>query len=128
MTRDMDLVRELLLLIDRAPEPSDLSQVVQGLKSELGLSVIDYHIRMMVTQAGLLTGTDVEDFEGPGWLGLSLTWQGHEFLDQVRDEVVWRKARDGAAKVGGFSISLLADLAKAILKAEVQRRTGIDIS
>ena len=48
-----------------------------------------------------------------------LTWRGHDFLDSVRDPEIWRKTKEGATKAGGFTLDLLMDLAKAIIKAKL---------
>lgn len=30
--------------------------------------------------------------DGPDWLDLQLTWQGHDFLNTLRDPTVWERA------------------------------------
>lgn len=50
--------------------------------------------------------------------GWQLTWDGHEFLETIRDPEIWRKTKDGANKVGGWTVNLLAELGKGYLKAK----------
>ena len=43
---------------------------------------------------------------------IGLTWQGHELLDNIRDNTVWNAVKKKAAKFGGLSISALFSGAK----------------
>jgi Hypothetical protein (DUF2513) len=35
---------------------------------------------------------------GKNWVDLNLTWQGHEFLETVRDPDVWERTKEGASR------------------------------
>jgi len=41
-----------------------------------------------------------------------LTWDGHEFLDNIRDNQIWKETKNTAAKVTGASLSILSEIAK----------------
>jgi hypothetical protein len=56
-----------------------------------------------------------------------LTWEGHDFLDAVRDPEVWKRTMDGAGKMGGWTFGLLKDLGAAYLKHVAKERLGIDL-
>ncbi|GGJ86306.1 hypothetical protein GCM10007063_06020 [Lentibacillus kapialis] len=46
----------------------------------------------------------------------SLTWQGHEFLDNIRDNIVWSKTKDASKKLSGnVSITMLSRIANSVL-------------
>jgi hypothetical protein len=47
-----------------------------------------------------------------------LTWEGHEFLDDIRDPEIWRKTKDRAKSVAGAGLSLLWEIAKAEIKTK----------
>lgn len=124
MKRDMDFVRELLLKI----EEGDGKQRAFGLLTDPTQEDVDklsYHMRMLVGEAGLVTGTALQSGD---WLHLNLTWVGHEFLDTVRDPEVWKRTKEGAKKAGNFSLDFLIDLAKAYGKHLVKERLGFDLS
>ena len=55
----------------------------------------------------------------------SLTWAGHDFLDSIRDPIVWSKTKKGAMEAGGFTFDLLKDLAKGFLKKQIEERTEV---
>jgi len=46
----------------------------------------------------------------------SLTWEGHEFLDKIRDETIWSKTKDAISKKGlPMVIDVVKDVASAII-------------
>ena len=62
-----------------------------------------------------------------GMMFRRLSWQGHDFLDSIRDPEVWNKTKKGAAAAGGFTFDLLKDLAKGFIKTKIEEHTGIKI-
>jgi hypothetical protein len=82
---------------------------------------------MLVDETGLVSGIPAHVFAGKNWVDLNLTWQGHEFLEAVRDPEVWRRTKEGAAKVGNFAISFLFDAAKAYAKHIAKERLGLEL-
>ena len=50
-----------------------------------------------------------------------LTWEGHEFLDTLRDSDRWNQAKSAAAKVGGVGLKALVEIGKSIAKGELQK-------
>jgi hypothetical protein len=53
--------------------------------------------------------------------------EGCDFLDSVRDPEIWRKTKAGALASGGFTLGLMADLAKGFLRKQIMEKTGIDL-
>ena len=51
----------------------------------------------------------------------NLTSEGHDFLDSVRDPEIWRRTKAGAVKAGGFTVDILKELAKSLIKAAIQQ-------
>ncbi|WP_050031538.1 DUF2513 domain-containing protein [Bradyrhizobium sp. LTSP857] len=130
----MDYVRELLLKIEAADEPIEGSEsMVAADASENDRRKLGYHLEMLIDQAGLVTGNEghyiVGASEGDGlcWHDVKLTWQGHEFLETVRDPEVWSRTKAGATKAGNFAIGFMVDLAKAYAKHVAKERLGLDL-
>jgi hypothetical protein len=114
MKRDMDLARGLLLAIEDAPGTELRDQPnIPGFSEEQ----VTYHLGLL-KEAGLIDATMVSSKTDLCFIGISMTWSGHEFLDKVRDPEIWSTAKDGAKRVGSWSIGLLADLAKAAVMAK----------
>lgn len=128
MTRDMDLVRELLLRLADAKGPVSFSKLVPGRSTgDENFKKAAYHMRMLIEEVGLVKGIDARTNSGDEWLQLQLTWRGHDFLEATRDPTVWDHTKEGVKKLGGVSWELLLDMAKAYAKAEAKKRLGLDL-
>jgi hypothetical protein len=119
MKRDMDLIRKLLLDIEtREDRPDPHSIQIEGFDQD----AILHHI-ILLKDAGLLLGPPpveyLESMMGPS-LGSAtsspaldhtffcLSWAGHEFLDEARDDTTWNRAKTIVKeKSGGLSFELL---------------------
>jgi hypothetical protein len=130
MKRDMDLIRELLLKLEDLSKPP--SQTVLLFAGDPRLTAegftheqIDYHLSLL---------REVRFIECPGSQpaggGVNfrrLTWDGHDFLDSVRDPKIWEKTKKGADAAGGFTVDLLKDLAKGFIKKQIEEYTGVKL-
>ncbi len=123
MKRDMDLVRELLLKIEAHDNPSfgDL------LDEEADEEKLAEHIRLLEA-AGFVTGIAGHSLNRSYWMDLRLTWEGHDFLDSVRDPQIWEKTKKGAEAAKGFTVELLKDLAKGFVKKQLEEYTGVKLA
>lgn len=126
MKLDKDLVREILLAVedsDHSPEES----IVLSLNNRTPQEV-SYHV-MLLHEAGLLVGRDASVLADvfPVWQPKRLTYRGHEFLDTVRDNEVWRRTKAGAEKAGVASLGLLLEIGKAYGKEVLKEKLGIEL-
>ena len=51
----------------------------------------------------------------------------YNFLDAVRDLEVWKRTKEGASKMGGWTFGLLKDLGTAYLKHKAKDLLGLDL-
>jgi hypothetical protein len=121
MKRDMDLVCDLMLKIEDDPiydgmnwVPADVARfgVNNHTKEEIG-----YHLRLLI-EAGLIKGKTIGE---PMRVINKLTWEGHEFLINIRDQGIWNKAKAQFKDLPGVSIALLAEIAEA----EIRKYLGL---
>lgn len=126
MKRNMDLIRDLLLKIEEAPEAIDLEQILSD-EDETKWNEAAYHVRMLVQEVGFVRGIDGGSNSGENWLDLTLTWSGHDFLNDVRDPAIWRKTKEGVEKIGGAGWEIIVGMAKAYVKAKAKEKLGIDL-
>jgi hypothetical protein len=100
MKRDMDLVRQILIAFEdhehgyapkRFPIPEGFTEEQVG-----------YHLTLM-GEAGLIEVSDVSTFgsKSPQALPVRLTWEGHEFIANARNETVWAKVTAAVISKGG---------------------------
>jgi hypothetical protein len=112
MKRDMELVRALLFNTEVEGQV-DLSKWSEG--EQL------YHLDIMI-EANLLKGTTRQSENGDIALAViqRLTWDGHEFLDSVRSDTIWKKTKGELAKFGSsVSFSVLSHLVVSIANAQL---------
>lgn len=73
-----------------------------------------------MVDGGLVQGIDTADLNSasPSFIPTNITWQGHEFLDAVRDKSVWERVSATAqAKGGSLSFEVLKALAVQMIKS-----------
>lgn len=117
MKRDMDLCRRILLKIEEEFVDVSLYLEIEGYSAE----EIAYHCRIM-HEAGLLASFETQyannhlyDFAvGP------LTWEGHEFLDRIRDDSIWGKTKNTIIKKG---LPMIFEVIKSIAQAFISAAT-----
>ncbi|WP_025804579.1 DUF2513 domain-containing protein [Pseudomonas chlororaphis] len=124
MKLDKDLVREILLAVEAHDEAQGwMTLTIQGRSPK----EVSYHV-MLLDEAGLLSGISLGGLNSFEWQPKRLTYQGHEFLETVRDGEVWRRTKEGAEKVGGAGLGMLIELGKAYGKQVLKERLGIELS
>ena len=124
MKLDKDLLREILLAIEANDQPplGWMTLKIDGQAPEL----VSYHV-MLLHEAGFILGEKLGGLNHFKWEPKRLTYQGHEFLDTVRDSQVWELTKTGAEKVGSASLGLLLELGKAYGKQVLKERLGIEL-
>jgi hypothetical protein len=112
MKRDMDLIRRILLAAEAMPDA-----YVHDLKSPEGYEehVVAHHIYLL-GEAGLMNVADRSHSgsRGPEAMPISITWAGHEFLDDARDPTRWSAAMVIAKKAGGFGLDVMTKILGAL--------------
>ncbi|MCW2478852.1 DUF2513 domain-containing protein [Candidatus Symbiopectobacterium sp. NZEC135] len=112
MTRDMDLIRQIVLALrdDVRSGPLIKLESVDQLK-------FNYHALLLV-EAGLVTGIVEPVRNGIPMRALlhQLTWDGQDFAESIKSDTVWEKAKENVMKpLAGWTFSILRDYLKAEL-------------
>jgi Hypothetical protein (DUF2513) len=125
----MDLIRTLLLRLEAFP--MEMGEADHVLPDDDRLSdvnatpvEIEYHLSLLRDQ-GLLACPDSQGMTGVIFTGL--TWSGHDFVDSVRDEEIWRKTKLGAEQTGAWTFDIIKDLAKGFIKTQIKKYTEVEI-
>jgi hypothetical protein len=100
----MDLVRQSLLEMERRPLGTKQDEPMQceGHSED----EIQYHLKLL-REAELIEAIDTGNMDGISYIPVSLTWNGHEFLDAARDDTRWNKMKTMVkekAGVVGFEV------------------------
>lgn len=110
-----DCVREVLLFIEKNKpvdnylESSELSSSINEFSSQ----DINYSIKQL-TNAGFIESKAimVPDL----YLIGDLTWYGHQFLDDIRDDKIWKETKSRASQVSSASLPILQQIAVTVSK------------
>jgi hypothetical protein len=134
MKRDLNLVREILLRLEPLsatpdqPVPIDIGKPPLDIPDYTDEQIV-YHIRLMEDgglisyRSGITTpgmGPHLAQgvrFRMPRFNGLR--WQGHEFLDDVRDPKTWEATKKTFSKVGDVSLQVAWEIARAYLRTHL---------
>src|SRR5687768_8627056 len=97
MKRDMELVRAILLEVEKAGPNGEPIEI-----TDKSVEEVNYHIKRM-KEAGLIDAVISETIlsgstPSSPYRIVEMTWKGHDFLDAARDTGVWRKA---LSRIGG---------------------------
>ncbi|WP_099203479.1 DUF2513 domain-containing protein [Miniphocaeibacter massiliensis] len=100
MKRDMELVRKILFKIEK--EYIDTALSYDNIKIEgYDMKTIGYHCDLMYN-VNLLSyyNPRVYDNELGYFFVGKLTWEGHEYLDKIKNENVWNKTKSTIKEKG----------------------------
>ena len=116
MKRDMELVRKLLFLAEADGKDDKLCEEYEQEK-------VSGHVAILL-DAKLIDGVVEYDQVGRPFASviLRVTWAGHEFLDNARNDTVWDKVTStikNAATTASFEV--LVEMLKAGVLAAIQK-------
>ena len=117
MKRDMDLIRLILLSLE-GDEKAD-----EKAKEAYDGKTMAYHAQLL-KEAGLIEAVVSMDSQNmpDGYLLTRMTWSGHDFLDAMKDDTIWEKAKEHVIQpVGGVAFDVLLEW------LNIQMRTKLGI-
>jgi Hypothetical protein (DUF2513) len=119
LKRDMELVRDLLLVIEQNDDRRELE-----IPKDWDREVVAYHLKIL-DQAGYVKNNTKWADNKPMWLIASLTWEGHEFLDAIKSDNVWEKTKDGVKKKGLELGNIPLDVLKEFASIQIKSILGL---
>lgn len=114
MKRDMDLIRKILFEVEKAPYsgPNRIDLEIEGYSWE----DISHHV-LLLWEAEFIEGAEASG-RGREYKPIRLTWDGHEFLEAVKDDTRWAKVKNAMGKAGGFVYQIAMSVATTLLKEQ----------
>jgi hypothetical protein len=115
--RDFALIRAILLDLEAAKPRTTWTKFEYEGYSD---SVVIEHLEILI-ESGLIVGRIVETLDDSGTPMISrLSWTGHDFLDAMRDETIWNRAKNTILKrAGGITFDILIDWLKWQMRTQV---------
>ena len=115
MKRDMDLVREILMAVEDSGTPLPVADLVS---QDHGIYEVVYHVNLLDSH-GLIDGPSEIQVLDEGNLVRGkidgLTWDGHDYLDAIRDKKVWAKTKQVIKEtIGSTTLSVIKQVAEKV--------------
>ncbi|WP_404443478.1 DUF2513 domain-containing protein [Sutcliffiella horikoshii] len=108
MKRDMELIRTILISIEE--NNSQMGWIDLDIP-EYEDDMISYHVELL-NNAGFIEAVDLSSMDGYEWKPKKITWNGHEFLDSIKNDTVWNEVKEQVKEKGGnISFEVLKALA-----------------
>lgn len=122
MKRDLDLIREIMLTLE---EQMDYGQNMSSEKlfelmknDALSIKKLTYHIGLLV-EANYINAKELKTYsDGSMFIMNTITFDGQDFIDTIRQKKTWDVVKTKAIEIGGFSLSLLVEIGKDHLKKQ----------
>ena len=114
MKRDWDLIRKILFTLEESPAGAMMAHQMLGNSRE----PVSHHIAIL-SDAKLIQ-VRYELVEAPATRDnvIRLTWEGHEFLDKIRQDSIWNEVKSTAKNK---SLDLTFDIIGKITGSVVSR-------
>lgn len=121
MRRDMDLIRELLLRVESFDRRAGTTYVFNASEPELQIDgytsdQVEEHLSWLIDY-GYIEGGVGADLH---FVIRRLSMPGCDLLDSIRNPEIWSSVKAEADRAGGFTVDLLRDTAKAIIKSRIE--------
>lgn len=116
MKLDKDLVREVLLKLEADDsDPRDWKDldITQWPREQVAYTI------SVLANGGLLEAEELSSHDGYDWRATQLTFTGHEYLETVRDPLIWKKTKEVASKTGVYSLQVLMEAGKMVVKQQL---------
>ena len=117
MRLNNDCIRDILLYVedntDLEKSVIDIDKLSEALSNKYNENALYYHIKM-ISQADLVD--NVFFAEDRPYTISSLSWEGHQYLDNIRDEKVWNILKDKTKDLSSVSLKILIPVASKIIE------------
>jgi hypothetical protein len=110
MKRDMDLIRNILLAIDKSEELN----IENKNREEIVL-----HVHLL-GDAGLIIYDPGKTLIGGDPSIYRITWNGYEFLEAAKDDNRWARAKEITSNVGSLTFEILKPILIGLAKESIK--------
>jgi Hypothetical protein (DUF2513) len=120
MERDLDLMRGILMSIEKNPQMDGTRKFYFSTPEEMGfpsrsMDELGYNLSLLV-EDHLVVGS-----QGalPPLMVSRLTSLGHDFLDNIKSDTIWAKTKNQVKDLPGVSLKVIAEIAAALIRKHV---------
>lgn len=124
MKLDMDCVRDILLACEKS-DPTFTPIMTEDITNVYGKKwdacCIKYTVAKM-SEGGLIKATILNDecpIDQQEVAVFSITWNGHQFLEQIRDDNRWSGVKTALSSIRNYSLSAISSIAEGMTSAAI---------
>lgn len=127
MKLNKECIRDIMLAIESEPYGSHITKFTvkdNNFLSKYDVEEIIYTLHRLLEADYVNADIQYAADEVYTFYISSLTWNGHQFLDNIRDDGVWKKTKSIAGKFSSVSISLLSSIASGVITQLINQQLG----
>ena len=125
MKLNHDCVRELMLYLEENLECSSVLSIHKIDIPKYQFEEILYTAKKLKEAGYIRSKTTVGGIDNVRMYITEITWDGHKFLDTIRDDQVWSHTKSILSKVSSASISFVSNIASQVLANLIQQQLGV---
>ncbi|MDR4249014.1 DUF2513 domain-containing protein [Bacillus pumilus] len=120
--RDMSLIREILIYLEEDDNPTTWRIIsIDGREPK----EVSYHLKLL-TEARMIEGRNAGVDQYLSWYARSLTNDGHDLLDSMRNETVFNKVKkDLGETFSSISLGVIKEICIDATKQWAKSKIGI---
>ncbi len=124
MRLNNDCVRDLLLTIEEEVGIDEYISIENTQIKDYSSDDLLY-TALKLQEAGYINAKVTNCLDGSVSVDIfSLTWDGHKFLDNIRDNEVWSKTKSIVAKFSSVSLGIVSNVAAQVILAMIKQQLG----
>ncbi|MCK8626269.1 DUF2513 domain-containing protein [Apilactobacillus kunkeei] len=133
MKLNHDCTRECLLFLEQELELNQSIDPVDVINSlNYTEDITSYALQKLREANYIVGGVNISyDFYGNGSIENTpikdITWEGHEYLNTVRDNRVWKKTKDITSSLKSVSLSMMKTVATQVLVGILKDVSGLPL-
>jgi hypothetical protein len=117
MKRDLELIKKILLWLEEDTDPFKPKNTI--FVENVEKYKFYYHLKLLL-QGGLVEARVINNDSGEYYYPTALTWEGHEFLDALKNDTAWAKLKKNVVSKGtDVPFSVLKEVLFSWIKAEL---------
>ncbi len=125
MKLNHDCVRKLMLILEDNLEIGDIIDASTISIDDFSESEILYSA-LKLHEANYISGKVINDLSDNNNILINgITWEGHKFLDTIRDNKVWSHTKTVLSKVSSSSITFASTVASQVLTNLISQSLGM---
>ncbi len=115
-----DCIRDLMLYLEQNLSYNDELEINNLQLKDYSIDEIMYTTEKLSEADFLICDNSIEiDDEYPIMLVNSITYKGHQFLDSIRDDKIWKNTKKTISKLASASLPIIQEVASSLIKSSL---------